>query len=137
MLARVETHLPLKAMKVPALRVRTKSMQSYQRCFVGLRDVFLKNTNSTDLRPLSPLTRLRWLDLSDNSGLVDVSPLSSLLALTGLDLSNTGAARVYLPALTQLKRLILLGTRPSRIAGGGMDVMFDSEDYSSDEADSL
>jgi hypothetical protein len=64
-----------------------------QRAYISqvltqLNRLDLRNTQVTDLSPLSVLTQLNLLDLS-NTQVTDISPLSVLTQLNRLDLSNT------------------------------------------------
>ena len=65
----------------------------------------LSNNQIVDVTPLSGLTALTWLNLSNNQ-IVDVTPLSGLTALTSLHLINNQIVDVTplsgLTALTQL-----------------------------------
>lgn len=78
-----------------------------------LRSALQRNSGLTDLTPLSCLTSLQTLDLS-NTPVSDLTPLSSLINLKTLDLSNTKIAD--LTALTKLLNLQEITVMETQVA---------------------
>ena len=78
---------------------------SFISTFVGLQELEMRSClGADDLRPLSTLTRLESLTLSQ-CGLRDLRPLSGLTKLTSMDLSRNNNTLVSLAALSNLTSL--------------------------------
>ena len=79
---------------------------------VNLEGIDLGRNEIADLRPLSSLSALRWLNL--DGATTDLWPLAGLTALTGLSLR--GAGMEDLEALSGLKQLVVLDLAENRIS---------------------
>ncbi|HLP61272.1 MAG TPA: COR domain-containing protein, partial [Candidatus Deferrimicrobium sp.] len=78
----------------------------------NLTELYLSDNQLTDLMPLSPLTNLALLDLRGNQ-LTDLTPLSPLTNLTTLSLNNNQLTD--LTPIGKLKLLDILDVRNNRI----------------------
>ena len=70
-----------------------------------MRTLHLYTNDVSDLSPLSGMTELRWLDVSNNL-IWDISPLSGLTELGGLALNNNAISDLSpLSGLPRLRRV--------------------------------
>ena len=100
----VETFRTVQALLTVA---QTKDCAQADELLSNRTELYLAYNSITDLKPLSTLTQLIFLDLSGNS-IADLKPLSTLTQLTSLDLSNNQVADLKpLSTLTNLTQLSL------------------------------
>jgi len=100
---------------VEVLLQKSKTTECYaaDRKLSSLTELYLDNTEISDIKPLQSLTQLTELNLSRNE-ISDIKPLESLTQLFLLELDNNQISDIK--PLASLTQLIFLGLRDNKIS---------------------